>query len=339
MNIMELLAQATGQVPPVEAPADAPDEEIVVQGGRPPAILRDSIRQEVPYVERDPIPANSKSRKELIERRGMFGLKGGLRDIVGVLGDAFLTQAGRPSEYGPRREREKLASDLYGFTGNPQAAIERVVVNNPDIAIDLEKDRQAGLYRQAAADAQRAAISQKGTALIGSLARTIKDGATWEKGKPILARMAGQYGVDIGDLPDAYDPSYIDALVTRGLTPDQGVDNERADSNAANQEAYRTGQLTVAQQRAAEAARHNSANEAIARQKAARAPAGRAAPNPTAASIAAPILAKLERGEQITQGQAAVLNRLGMTPDRGQGKSKKRGIPPLPPGFNIRKAN
>ena len=56
------------------------------------------------------------------ERKGMFGVKGTLRDILGTVGDAFLVQSGNNAVYGPQRDREKMGDALTGFTNSPEAA-------------------------------------------------------------------------------------------------------------------------------------------------------------------------------------------------------------------------
>lgn len=69
--------------------------------------------------------------------QGMFGVKGTLRDVIGLLGDAFLTQAGRDPIYGPGREREREAEAMLGFAENPMEAVQRLARVNPDSAQKL----------------------------------------------------------------------------------------------------------------------------------------------------------------------------------------------------------
>ena len=49
------------------------------------------------------------------DRRGMFGVKGTLRDILGVLGDAFLIQSGNAPIYGPTRREERISDAMAAF--------------------------------------------------------------------------------------------------------------------------------------------------------------------------------------------------------------------------------
>lgn len=69
--------------------------------------------------------ANAKAQ-EVSERKGMFGLKGTLRDVIGLLGDAFLVQGGGSAIYAPTRRQEQLSDAAAGFTDDPLAAAERV---------------------------------------------------------------------------------------------------------------------------------------------------------------------------------------------------------------------
>lgn len=49
------------------------------------------------------------------DRKGMFGIKGTFRDILGTLGDAFLMQGGADPVYRPRRQEEEKANALRSF--------------------------------------------------------------------------------------------------------------------------------------------------------------------------------------------------------------------------------
>jgi len=286
--------------------------------------------------EDDRVEPGPRKTDELVQRKGLFGVKGTLRDVLGAVGDAFLIGSGRNAIYRPQRQQEKLSSALYGFTDDPKAAIERAALENPEFAAGLNNQYQnqetQRLRTAQIAAAQQAAISQKGYGIVGSLARTIKDPDSYKQAKPILERMKAQYGLDF-DVPDEYDEDALTSIYTRGLSPDQIADNERADSNFASQDSQRKAATRIADERAAETARHNRAMESR--------PSGGSGPkNPTNASIVAPLLKKLESGGQLTPAQQEVLDRAGYNKDRGKGKaSSRRAPPPLPPGFTLKKTN
>src|SRR3546814_16644449 len=75
----------------------------------------------------------------------MFGLKGTLRDVVGMLGDAFLVQSGNKAVYAPQRQQEKAGDALLGMgPGQERDAIARVMQVDPEAGMKMFKDRQDG---------------------------------------------------------------------------------------------------------------------------------------------------------------------------------------------------
>jgi hypothetical protein len=75
----------------------------------------------------DRMPPTKDELREIIPRsEGYFGSKGTLRNILGTLSDAFLVQSGNKAEYSALRDREKKGDAMYGFTDNPQQAMERL---------------------------------------------------------------------------------------------------------------------------------------------------------------------------------------------------------------------
>ena len=69
--------------------------------------------------------------------KGMFGVKGGLRDALGVLGDAFLLQAGRDPMYAPARKNERIGDVLQGYGVDPVAAINEISAIDPAAGMKL----------------------------------------------------------------------------------------------------------------------------------------------------------------------------------------------------------
>lgn len=111
----------------------APTSDEIVVSQRRPTQAAPEVEQtplyEAPRVDR--IDPGDSLQKEVNQRKGLFGMKGTLRDIVGLLGDAFLVQSGNKPLYQQQREREKMGDAMYGMTdpNNPQAfnaAIERL---------------------------------------------------------------------------------------------------------------------------------------------------------------------------------------------------------------------
>jgi hypothetical protein len=85
------------------------------------------------------------------DRKGLFGTRGTLRDILGTLGDFFLVGGGGNPMYAPMREREKWADALQGMTAGPEAeraAFERAMRINPEATLNLMKERDYARTQQ-----------------------------------------------------------------------------------------------------------------------------------------------------------------------------------------------
>lgn len=269
----------------------------------------------------------------LPEHHGLFGTKGTLRDVLGVLGDAFLAQGGRAPIYAPRRQQERESDALAGFVQNPAKAIQSLATVNPDAALNLYNNWQNQNYRNdslasqekfkqmqidAAAQARAADNYDKGSKLFGQ----VMGGATpetYERMKPLLQRAKDVYGLgDEFEIPDSYDSALAHSYQYGGMTSTQQISNARQD---------RAQDETERSHRANEGLRSQS--NSIAAQRAAKATPGR---NPTNASLAAPILSKVQNGQPLTSGEQELLNRLGYPQNRGQ-KKKAFTLPPVPSGF------
>lgn len=86
-------------------------------------------------------------------KKGYFGTKGTLRNILGTISDAFLVQGGAEAQYAPLRERERMADAMTGFTQNPDAAAERMAYGGfADGAIKVQNN--AVTQQQKAAELQ-----------------------------------------------------------------------------------------------------------------------------------------------------------------------------------------
>lgn len=143
LNLLNLLMGQQGTVPEelaneilVQAPQDRPEAEIPDYNDAP-----SRGRVDPRYVLNDDrIAPRPEELKEILPRRGKFGVKGTLREILGTLGDAFLVQGGRDAVYEPRRQREREGDALFGFTNDPLQAIERLATENPKYAQELYND-------------------------------------------------------------------------------------------------------------------------------------------------------------------------------------------------------
>lgn len=133
--IAALLAQAAGPQfaeaflgqQPQEPDPNAP---IVVKGSPPVEDRVNVDGPDAPFMgNRNVLDEAAYSASQAPERKGRFGVRGTLRDILGTVGDAFLVQAGKDPLYYNRRQQERQGDAMAGFTQggeSAQAAMERL---------------------------------------------------------------------------------------------------------------------------------------------------------------------------------------------------------------------
>lgn len=241
LNLLQLLGQAAGvQVPPPGVPEGDP---ITVTGRLQYDPRQDPQLQN--YADPEPRPEitpryvlnddrmqpTPEEMQELLPRKGMFGVKGTLRDVLGTLGDAFLVQANKDRVYAPRRQTEKEADAMFGFTQDPMQAIERLATQNPAAAEELYKTYQQAEYQKsllASQDAARQNLMQDrnfGNREVGlnRLSRWVAGGVPYDR---IIAG-AKQYGISPEELAEL------------GINPNM-TDEER--------QQFASGDMTVNQQ-------------------------------------------------------------------------------------------
>lgn len=272
-----------------------------------------------------------------VEHKGMFGVKGTLREVLGTLGDAFLVQGGAKPIYAPTRQRERMGDAMAGYTQAPRSAAERMTAVDPEFAQAMGKNimdqeiarARAEQQAQKEAAARYAVGIEKFGGLMGS--KGLDNVETYSQVKPILEKIKSAYGLgDEFKIPDQYDSNYAAAVSSGAIKPYQQRTLEDADERI-DQSGRRVdiseGQLGVAQQRASETGRHNRAMEARPTS------AGRPA-NPTNASLAAPLLRKVQEGKRLTPAEDETLTRLGYPSDRGKGKGRSNRPNVKPPTNN-----
>lgn len=294
-------------------------QDIPVTGTRLPTRTVPTETRSVPPVsrrqeEQEPTP-------ELLKRKGMFGVKGTMRDILGVLGDAFLAQGGGKAVYAPQRDKERQGSAQYGFTDNPMAAIERLGEIDPEGARALyeqvAKQQQAQAAQQSLQANRSDMINDRAftnTSQASNAIARLFAGAKTPADQEIARKLARAIAARAG--------TTVEAL---GLSNELGADEMGLFSNI---------DMTVNQQmdlpnkgRSLDIAQQNADSNRI---RANRPPAGRAAPQPTRASLAAPLLEKLGRGETLTQGQQDYLDRVAPPPAAKRGRAAPSGVAPRP---------
>lgn len=155
------------------------------------------------------------------QRTGMFGVRGGWRDVLGTLGDAFLTQAGRQAVYRPQRDRERMADALGGFFSGDKsqqlAALETAGREFPEETAALWNQY---LTAQSNADYKRARNLELGYTRAGAFAGAALKGGkeAWARNRSILQSLKDTYGLDDIDIPQEYDPEVLDIIANGGMT-------------------------------------------------------------------------------------------------------------------------
>lgn len=223
-NLMSILAQLGqsqgGQFSP------PPDYRTPGIGDRQP-IPEDPPEIEVTGTQNQPQarPAQTTSQ----ERKGMFGVKGTLRDILGTLGDAFLVQGGSKPIYQPHRQNERIADALVGFSdeGGLNKAAERLadIPGASALATDLfNKGETREINRVSKEDmaAARADARYKQYAGLMSQYAGAANSETYQKLKPILQALKERGGLgDEFEIPDQYDADILGAYGQAGMTEAQ----------------------------------------------------------------------------------------------------------------------
>lgn len=266
--------------------------------------------------------------QEASDRRGLFGVKGTLRDVLGLVGDAFLVQGGKDPYYAPRRRQEQISDAWAGATEDPRGAAERVGYYDPKLGQEILSDYETSLLKKAQQDSldasRQSTIDDKRLKQL-SAARTIAqsllvkdaaynpDGSFTPDAEKALDLLSRQYNVTreelVGDLTGGAARLFGEAAI-----------------NPYNQQ-----RLQDADQNIAIAGRNADSRAISARasaQRAARPPAGRAPPNPTEASEFARIRAAVNRGEKLSPGDAKTWEKYTAPSSSGRRRPRSSGTGP-----------
>jgi hypothetical protein len=263
--------------------------------------------------QRREVLAQRQNREEdakLNPRKGMFGTKGTLRDILGVVGDAFLVQSGNQAIYRPQREQEKLADAMVGFTEDDQAlaAIERVADLNPEFARQLKQLYDTDAYRKTQ---QQSLVESRESAAAARAAGTIDK---FRMSSANTLNNPGAFGPD-GKLSDeAYDILSQQARAAN-TTPEaigirRGMSQREASLIASSNMTVSQQQMLPIQQQRADAATSQAQSSAI---RADKAPSGRAPakePQPTKAAEEARVVRLLNEGKKLSPGDQIIADRM-----------------------------
>jgi hypothetical protein len=249
---------------------------------------------------RDWIEERNQAAKNVPQHKGMFGIKGTLRDILGTVGDAFVVGAGGDAIYGAQRQKERESDAMAGFTADPQAGAERMGGVNPDRAILMNNARQTDEYRRDNLESQEAArqsliedrrLGNLKDASIGiqRLFGSKEAQANPEMAITIAQQIAKRNGVPLEELL---------GIPLSELTPEAMGLISRSDITVNQTEALarRDQQLGISQQ---------TADASTLR--ASRPPQGRAPPRPL--SVQEQVDTKVMNGQPLTTGEQRIYDR------------------------------
>lgn len=173
--------------------------------------------------------------------KGLFGIKGTARDILGILGDALLAFNGRGPQYGPRRQQERVEDAMTAYDFDPEGALRKLMQVDPEAGIKLQNSRNLDLYRQGVLTNQEARIEaaarkqedlqlQRGMGVMASIARAGDSKEMWPKTAAMMRETASNLGIDLPyDIPDEYDPEFSKLATASGMKP---ADLIRTDTQA-----------------------------------------------------------------------------------------------------------
>lgn len=168
--------------------------------------------------------------------------------FLGLLADAYLKSRGMEPAYAPNLEERNLNEALSGFASDPMKAIERLarIRGHEQDAFKLYNMYEDNKRADSQVDSLNDSRSEKYLTRIGGMLRAVqkaKDPATaYNQMKPVIQRYAQSRGVDVSDLPDAYDPDAIDSYVMGAVSPEDQIRQEALD-------AYREEQLAIRKER------------------------------------------------------------------------------------------
>lgn len=169
----------------------------------------------------------SVSGRNPYERKGLFGMKGTLRDVLGTIGDAFLIQSGNKAIYSPIRQREHVADAMRGFTDDPLSAIQALnKAGFPEQAQSLYQDYTKQRQAQATQDlaerkfgqdqitdealiGQRTLSAQdKAVTIASKMMSNISDDAEYQRRLPAIRAFLEKNGLAsfANDLPQKFGP-------------------------------------------------------------------------------------------------------------------------------------
>ncbi len=184
------------------------------------------------------------------DHKGLFGIKGTFRDILGALGDGLSHSSG----YSDQRQRERLGDASIGMADDPLQAVRNLsaagfgseamkLLDNTQQNETMKSYRKAQAGNQAAMQAQKqAAVDQQRrgniSSYLGAVGRSKDPAAAYAKVRPMLQKLVDEGGYTDYELPEKYDADTILMGANRGISPKDQVTLDQGDRRVS---AYESG--------------------------------------------------------------------------------------------------
>ncbi len=208
------------RLPPLEPPVAAPTQPVAGQPNPKAGI----VVSQTGFA--DPLTPQ--------EHKGIFGLKGTWRDIVGGIGDTLVMSKGGDPLYMQRRDKEKIGDITANFANDPELTIQTLHQNGyTEVAAEYEKRLADAQAAQVKADQWQSEqdirtnedtrktneYNDKGLINVISLLQTGN-----EKNWPQVSARANQYAESRGisipfEIPTTYTPGWFDQVNYFGTEP------------------------------------------------------------------------------------------------------------------------
>lgn len=226
-------------------------------GGNMPGFQGLQVEQDMPQggVGEDIVA----SSRQPLEHKGMFGLSGTPRNILGLLGDAFLVQAGKDPLYQGVRQAERYGDAMLNFEDDEVGSIAKARAVDPKRAgedwkqyqdntiANLKEAREAakmGFDIANATEKQAWDRYKHQGEVLDRASRIFHGPAVDAESYPHIKKLYEQYLSEQGvsspvSLPDTYDANAVQRAISQGLSIEDAAQLK-------GNEAYRDGQLANA---------------------------------------------------------------------------------------------
>lgn len=148
-----------------------------------------------------------------------------LADVLGLLGDSFLVQAGKDKIYEPYKQNQKIAEALEMERATPGSGMRYLERADANVARKIfESNRSAAIdreeiaARQSVADQRRREARLKAFGVIGGYANAIKGEEDYQSMRPILQDYLDENDIEF-TLPEKYTPDIMAQLTRAALGP------------------------------------------------------------------------------------------------------------------------